>query len=100
MSPTPAHDEDEAEPPLLYRVTWTTLACIAATALFVLVSGVRAGGGTPDARLLVAQCWHDIEDKQITGLEAHRLRVGCQALESSLIAPPVKPATTVVASQE
>jgi len=99
MSPTPS-PEDDAEPPLLYRLTWTTLACAAAAALFVLVSGVHAGGGTRDSRLLVAQCWHDIEEKQAMGAEAHRLRVACQALESALASPVAKRAPTVVASQD
>ena len=99
MSPTPA-PPDDPEPPLLYRLTWTTLACAAAAALFVLVSGVHAGGGARDSRLLVAQCWHDIEERQATGTEAHRLRVACQALESALASPAVDRTNTVVASQD
>jgi hypothetical protein len=93
-------EDDEADPPLWHRLACSALTCAAASVLFVLVSGVHAGGGVRDARLLVAQCWHQIGEKQATGAELHELRVGCQALESGLATPSSRSAATVVATQE
>lgn len=93
-------ENDEADPPLWHRLACGALTCAAASALFVLVSGVHAGGGARDARMLVAQCWHQIEDKQATGADVHEMHVGCQALESGLAAPVPRQPATVVATQE
>lgn len=90
---------EKAEPSLLQRIASTTCVCAIAAGLFILVSGMHEGGPPKDARLTVAQCWHDIEEQQPTGDALHDMRVNCQELESSLMASS-HGRTEVVATQD
>ncbi|WPB55174.1 hypothetical protein [Xylophilus sp. GOD-11R] len=97
------HDAEptiEPEPTLPSRLAYFTCVAASAAVLFVLVSGVHAGAGKKDARLLVAQCWHQIEDRQASEDQLHDMRVACQQLESSLTAHVRPPSGAMVAAQE
>ena len=96
---TPSEPPLEPEPSLPGRVLYAGCVAVAASALFVLVSGVHAGGDQ-DAQLMVAQCWHQIEEQQPSGVLAHQMRVSCQQLESSLAPAGRRQADPVVASQD